>query len=82
MKLNVLSPEGTVYEGEVNSVSLPGTEGPFTVLRDHASLIAALREGMIGYVTEEKGGKGEGRISVKSGFVVVNRNVVTLCVVS
>ena len=34
-----------VFDGEATSVTLPGTEGMFTVLADHAPLVTTLKEG-------------------------------------
>ena len=42
MTLEILSPERTLFSGEVESVTLPGTLGEFTVLRHHAPLISSL----------------------------------------
>ena len=40
MMLEILSPEQKLFSGEVESVTLPGTLGEFTVLKRHAPLIA------------------------------------------
>jgi len=42
MNLEILTPDKKVFEGEVNSVSLPGTMGSFEVLNHHAPLISTL----------------------------------------
>lgn len=78
MKLEILSPEGAIYEGEVKMVTLPGTLGLFTVLEDHASLISSLKEGNI--VFHAAGEKEEKTIPVKGGFVEVHKNVVSVCI--
>ncbi|NBW32475.1 MAG: F0F1 ATP synthase subunit epsilon [Cytophagia bacterium] len=43
LELKVLTPEKTVFEGSVVSVKVPGNDGPFEVLRDHAPIIASLQ---------------------------------------
>ena len=40
-KLSVLTPDRTVFEGEVEYVHAPGTEGYFGVLAKHAALVTA-----------------------------------------
>ncbi len=47
MKLEIITPEKTLYEGEVSLVQLPGIDGSFEILNNHAPLISVLREGKI-----------------------------------
>jgi F-type H+-transporting ATPase subunit epsilon len=77
MKLNILSPERSLYSGEVNIVTLPGAMGLFTVLKDHAPLISSLKAGDI--VFREDPSDKEKSVSVKGGFVEVKRNVISVC---
>ncbi len=74
--LHILSPEGTLVQADVTLVTLPGVEGPFTVLKDHAALITALEKGNIRYV---EGGE-EKFLPIQEGFVEVRDNVVKVCV--
>ena len=74
--LHIVSPEGTLVETTVSAVTLPGTVGPFEVLKDHAPLISSLEKGDIVYVSEGK----ESRIPIDSGFVEVHDNQVDVCV--
>ena len=43
----LVSPERVLFSGEVNEVVVPGSEGEFTVLRDHAPLMTTLRPGIV-----------------------------------
>jgi F-type H+-transporting ATPase subunit epsilon len=43
----LVAPERLVFAGEVEAVVVPGTEGEFTVLKDHAPLMSMLRPGVI-----------------------------------
>ena len=70
MTLEILSPERTLFSGEVESVTLPGTLGEFTVLRHHAPLISSLTAGEVRF--RQKGG-GEQSFAVKGGFVEVKK---------
>ena len=60
----------------VSAVTLPGTVGPFEVLKDHAALISSLEKGDIVYVSEGK----ESRLPIACGFVEVRDNMVVACV--
>ena len=45
MKLEIITPESNVFSGEAKSVSLPGLDGVFQVLNNHAPIISALKKG-------------------------------------
>ncbi len=74
--LHIVSPEGTLVEQTVSAVTLPGTVGPFEVLKNHAPIISSLEKGEIVYVSEGV----EHRLPIASGFVEVRNNQVDVCV--
>lgn len=76
MILKVISSETIIFEGEVNSVTLPGEKGQFTVLQNHASLISTLVAGKIVYTA---GGK-QSLIDIQGGIADVDNNVVSVCI--
>ncbi|MEN9698964.1 MAG: hypothetical protein RLZZ301_162 [Bacteroidota bacterium] len=45
MKLEIITPEASLFKGEANSVSLPGLDGVFQVLNNHAPIISSLKKG-------------------------------------
>tara|TARA_B100000900_G_C20598334_1_gene724374 strand:+ start:4476 stop:4712 length:237 start_codon:yes stop_codon:yes gene_type:complete len=47
MILEIITPETKVYEGEVKSVLLPGANGKFEILNNHAPIISTLIEGQV-----------------------------------
>ncbi|QOY53954.1 F0F1 ATP synthase subunit epsilon [Candidatus Sulfurimonas marisnigri] len=54
LKLEILTPNGEIYNGEAISVTLPGEEGEFGVLAEHASLTTLLEAGVIDIEKEDK----------------------------
>ncbi|MBQ8443079.1 MAG: ATP synthase F1 subunit epsilon [Bacteroides sp.] len=76
MDMTIATPEGIIFEGQVESVKFPGASGAFTVLPRHAALISALTSGKITY--NQKGESME--IAIQSGFVEVNKNQISVCV--
>jgi F-type H+-transporting ATPase subunit epsilon len=72
MRLEIITPEKDVYQGEVELINLPGSDGSFGLLDGHAPLISTLKEGEIKIV--ENG--NEQTFSVKGGVVEVNNNKV------
>lgn len=77
MHLAVLSPDKQIFEGEVNSVTVPGIEGEFQVLDNHAPIVAALGKGN---VEIEKQGGSRDTFAIDSGFIEVLNNNVSLLV--
>jgi len=74
--LDILSPEKSLFSGEVSCVTLPGGKAPFTVLHNHAPIISTLSQGKLSWVAEGE----EKSIAVSGGFVEVKENRVTVCV--
>ena len=64
----LVSPERLLFGGDVESVVVPGTEGEFTVLKDHAPLMSTLKPGV---VTVTETGAKETRLFVRGGFADV-----------
>lgn len=54
LKLEILTPNGVIYNGEALSVTLPGEEGEFGVLAEHSSLTTLLDAGVIDIEKEDK----------------------------
>lgn len=74
--LEILSPEKTLFKGEVTSVRLPGGKAPFVVLHNHAPIITTLVAGAIIWENETGGGS----VAVSGGFAEVKENHVVACV--
>lgn len=47
MHLEIVSPEATLFSGEVVSVIVPGTTGSFQMLNNHAPIVSTLKEGTV-----------------------------------
>ena len=76
LKLRIVSPEKVVFDGEVGSVTVPGTQGSFQILVNHAPIISALTPGKVEYAAKQ----GTATLDVQGGFVEVKQNEVNLCV--
>jgi F-type H+-transporting ATPase subunit epsilon len=74
-RLDIVSPEKLVISEEVTSVTIPGSEGYFTVLGDHAPLITTLKPG---FVTAVDNGGGTRTIYVVGGLAEVTGTEVTI----
>jgi len=53
MNINVLTPDKEIFKGEIKSVKVPGTQGEFQVLKNHAPIVSSLEGGKITIVTAE-----------------------------
>ncbi len=67
MKITVLSPKQTVFEGEAKSVFLPGDLAEFEILDYHAPIVSLLRAGNVVVDWGEK-------IPIRRGMVKFDRN--------
>jgi F-type H+-transporting ATPase subunit epsilon len=75
LKFELVSPERLLLSADVQQVTVPGTEGLFTVLPNHAPVLSTLRPGVVDVVTSE--GTVE-RIFVRGGFAEVNPHGLTV----
>jgi F-type H+-transporting ATPase subunit epsilon len=47
MILEIVSPEAKLFSGEVTSISLPGVDGHFQILNNHAPIVSLLQKGLV-----------------------------------
>lgn len=77
LHLNVISPDKEIFNGEVDSVTLPGTIGSFTILPQHAPIVSSLIAGKLAYTTTD----GEEHVQdIKGGFIEMNSNKISVCI--
>lgn len=74
-QLSILTPEKSVYEGAVEYVEAPGSEGYFGVLANHAAMVSGLGEGTL-KVRDAEGRKLSWQVS--GGFFEVSHNQATV----
>jgi F-type H+-transporting ATPase subunit epsilon len=65
----LVAPEKLIFAGEVEAVVVPGTEGEFTVLKDHAPVMAMLKPGVV-EIDQSAGQKT--KLFVRGGFAEVS----------
>ena len=75
MILEIITPEKQLFNGEVNSIKVPGTIGDFEILNNHAPIISSLKEGEIRIIsTDNKVDKFQingGVIEMKKNKIIV-----------
>ena len=76
MKIRIITPSELLFEGDVESVTLPGTLGSFTVLDMHAPIVSSLESGKVVIKTAN----GAQDYSLNSGFVEIKNNNITVCI--
>jgi F-type H+-transporting ATPase subunit epsilon len=77
MELEILTPEKKLYSGTVFGVQLPGINGSFEVLKNHAPLVSALGVGKMKVLVDKSHNI---HYSIKGGFVEVLNNKTTVLV--
>ncbi len=71
MNLEIITPDDTIFTGEVSLVQFPGYDGSFEVLNNHAPLISVLKEGKIKVMDMNN---KEQFFEIKGGVVEVLKN--------
>ena len=74
MQVELITPDKKAYSGEAFSVVLPGIDGYFEILDNHAPLVGALKEGKVRIKTQAE----ELQFGISSGVVEVLSNKVSL----
>lgn len=71
MQLEILTPEHKVYSGNVYGIQLPGIEGSFEILDQHAPMIASLGKGKMKIIKDKNNTE---IYEISAGFVEVINN--------
>ncbi len=77
MQISILSPDKIIFTGDINSVKVPGVNGSFEVLSNHAPIVSSLVTGVV------KITKSDGEVfqfAIEKGFIEVLKNNVSLLV--
>ena len=77
MNITVLSPDKELFNGEISAVKVPGINGQFEILNNHAAIVSSLGEG--GVKITKSGGE-QMTFQIEKGFVEVLHNEVSLLV--
>ena len=75
MKIEIITPDIKVYEGEIKSVRVPGKKGSFQVLKDHAPIISTLESGNVVMVDQDG---AEKIFEITGGVIEVKANKIIL----
>lgn len=75
MKLEIITPASTLFTGDVSLVQLPGIDGLFEILKSHAPLVSALKEGRVKVVDNQN---QEQFFDIRGGIVEVSKDKILL----
>ncbi|MGD9991850.1 MAG: ATP synthase F1 subunit epsilon [Salinivirgaceae bacterium] len=75
MHLEIVSPDKKVFSGEVKLVQVPGADGSFEILKNHAPIISTLTKGRVKIVEMDD---KEQFYDIEKGVVEVNKNKIVL----
>ena len=75
MRLEIITPTSTLFTGDVTLVQLPGIDGLFEILKSHAPLVSALKEGRVKVVDDKN---QEQFFDIRGGVVEVSHDKILL----
>jgi len=75
MKIEIITPDKKVYEGDIKSIRVPGKKGSFQVLKDHAPIISTLDNGTVIMVDQDDNEKS---YQIDGGVIEVKMNTIIL----
>jgi F-type H+-transporting ATPase subunit epsilon len=75
MKIEIITPDKKIFEGEIKSVRVPGKKGSFQVLKDHAPIISTLDKGQVNIIDEQN---NEINYDISGGVIEVKANKIIL----
>lgn len=94
MHLSIITPERVIFEGDVDSVAVPGKVGEFEMLNSHAAIVSSLQEGTVkirmhskqsadfdnisGTLTQSPADKQVYLFDVKGGVIEMSNNQLTI----
>ena len=78
LNLEIVTPDGVAFAGEVKACTAPGTTGKFQILNGHAPFLSILKIGELKVRMED----GEKLLATSGGFLEVKDNIITIIVES
>ena len=75
MRIEIVTPDTKIFDGEIKSVRVPGKKGSFQVLKDHAPIVSTLDNGQV--IMVDMDGK-EPVIEIEGGVIEVKANRIIL----
>ena len=76
MKIEIITPTSSLYQGEALAVTVPSMQGPFTMLEHHAAIVAILEAGK---VTVTDTDQQQHEFAIQGGFCEQHDNHIIIC---
>jgi len=75
MRIEIITPDKRIFEGDIKSVRVPGKKGSFQVLKDHAPIVSTLENGPV-IIVDLNG--NESVYEINGGVIEVKANKIIL----
>ena len=75
MKIEIVTPDKKIFDGEIKSVTVPGKKGSFQVLKDHAPIVSTLDSGTVRMVDQDN---NEVTYEISGGVIELKANKIIL----
>lgn len=75
MQLEIITPSHKLFHGKINSVKLPGKDGEFEILNNHAPIISTLSKGVIRVINDNNNTE---KFEINGGVVEMQNNKIII----
>ena len=91
MFLEIVTPESSIFQGDVETVTVPGVDGEFQMLNNHAPIVSLLQEGKVKFSGDisideafqnkfTEGDKNSFELLINSGTIELKENKIIILV--
>ena len=71
MNVDIITPSNKLYSGEINSIKVPGSDGEFEILKNHAPIISSLNKGIIRVIDKDNNTEN---FEINGGVIEMQKN--------
>mgnify|MGYP002007981407 CR=1 FL=1 len=71
MNVDIITPSNKLYSGEINSIKVPGSDGEFEILKNHAPIISSLNKGIIRIIDKNNNTEN---FEINGGVIEMQKN--------
>lgn len=76
MNIEIIAPDRNIFKGKAELIQVPGTNGRFTILKNHAAIVSTLEKGKVRIIDKET--KEERFFEINKGMLEAKNNSIVI----